>query len=101
MPIPTPSGTESEENYISKCMEAIGDEYTDKDQALAVCYSQWRESKGIKMSSEQRVLRRINAIPLTKEAEELIEPNPCQEGYVAYGTKIKNGREVPNCVPKD
>ena len=26
--------------------------------------------------------------------------NPCQPGYVAYGTKMKDGREVPNCVPE-
>ncbi len=25
----------------------------------------------------------------------------CWEGYVAIGTKIKDGREVPNCVPED
>lgn len=26
--------------------------------------------------------------------------NPCGEpGYVAYGTKIKDGVEVPNCIP--
>ena len=31
--------------------------------------------------------------------ENFIEPNPCRAGYVAYGTKTKNGREVPNCVP--
>lgn len=24
--------------------------------------------------------------------------NPCWKGYRAYGTKIKNGRVVPNCV---
>lgn len=30
---------------------------------------------------------------------DLITPNPCQEGYEPYGTKIKDGREVPNCVP--
>ena len=35
-----------------------------------------------------------------EEFEEFIDPNPCQAGYIAYGTKIKNGREVPNCVPK-
>lgn len=26
--------------------------------------------------------------------------NTCWKGYVAVGTKEKNGREVPNCVPK-
>jgi hypothetical protein len=25
----------------------------------------------------------------------------CWEGYIAIGTKIQNGREVPNCVPKE
>ena len=31
--------------------------------------------------------------------EEFIEPNPCWEGYEPIGTKIKDGKEVPNCVP--
>ena len=31
--------------------------------------------------------------------EEFITPNPCEPGYEAIGTKIKDGREVPNCVP--
>ena len=31
--------------------------------------------------------------------EEFITPNPCQPGYEAIGTKIKDGRKVPNCVP--
>ena len=35
-----------------------------------------------------------------KFEEEGIMENPCQEGYIAYGTKIKDGREVPNCVPE-
>ena len=25
--------------------------------------------------------------------------NPCWKGYNMVGTKIKNGKEVPNCVP--
>ena len=24
---------------------------------------------------------------------------PCQDGYVQYGMKMKNGKEVPNCIP--
>lgn len=32
--------------------------------------------------------------------EEFITPNPCWKGYEAIGTKIVNGKEVPNCVPK-
>ena len=26
--------------------------------------------------------------------------NPCWDGYQQVGTKTKNGKEVPNCVPK-
>ena len=33
------------------------------------------------------------------ELEEKKMDNPCWKGYTAYGTKMKNGREVPNCVP--
>lgn len=27
--------------------------------------------------------------------------NPCQPGYIAYGTKEKDGRTVPNCVKEE
>jgi hypothetical protein len=27
--------------------------------------------------------------------------NPCWEGYEQIGMKMKRGRLVPNCVPKD
>lgn len=40
-PIPSPSG-ESEDEYISRCVSAIIDEYP-QEQALAICYSKWRE----------------------------------------------------------
>jgi len=40
-------------------------------------------------------MRLINLIPL-KEME-----NPCWKGYEMVGTKKKDGREVPNCVPKN
>ena len=40
-PIPSPSGDEDENAYMSRCMSEIGGEY-DQDQALAICYSKWR-----------------------------------------------------------
>ena len=82
MPIPKPSG-ESQKEYISKCMSAIGGEY-EQDQALAICYNTYREEnfKGINL-----VLGKVNM----KE--------PCWDGYEQYGTKIVDGREVPNCIP--
>ena len=40
-------------------------------------------------------MRLVNLIPL-KEME-----NPCWKGYQMVGTKKKDGREVPNCVPNN
>jgi hypothetical protein len=51
---------------------------------------------------EQIINLKLNKfeIKYPKKKESYIEPNPCGEpGYVAYGTKIKDGVEVPNCIP--
>jgi hypothetical protein len=41
-PIPSPSGDEDEQSYISRCMKEIGGEY-EQEQGLAICYSKWKE----------------------------------------------------------
>ena len=33
--------------------------------------------------------------------QRLNEEDPCWDGYTMVGTKMKNGEEVPNCVPDD
>ena len=49
---------------------------------------------------EKLIKLRLETQKINKPKEEMIEPNPCGEpGYVAYGTKIVDGREVPNCIP--
>src|SRR5215472_10882387 len=51
MPIPEPRTGEAADDFHSRCMAAIYDEYKDKEngvaQANAICYSQWRERKSI------------------------------------------------------
>ncbi len=54
MPIPNKESGESENEYIGRCMAAIGDEYP-QDQALAICYNKFREN----MNTESKVLNRI------------------------------------------
>ena len=34
-----------------------------------------------------------------KSAKQLIAESPCHDGYEMFGTKSKDGRKVPNCVP--
>jgi hypothetical protein len=36
-----------------------------------------------------------------KIKEDVNEDGPCWDGYKQVGTKMKNGKEVPNCVPID
>jgi len=40
-PIPSPSGDEDEQSYVSRCMKEIGGEY-DQDQSLAICYAKYQ-----------------------------------------------------------
>ena len=51
------------------------------------------------MKLEDIIKLKLNNYEVKLPKEEMIEPNPCWEGYEAIGTKIVDGREVPNCVP--
>lgn len=52
------------------------------------------------MSKLERIINlKLNNFEIVSPKEEMIEPNPCWEGYEAIGTKIVDGKEVPNCVP--
>jgi hypothetical protein len=51
------------------------------------------------MKLEDIIKLKLNNYEVKLPKEEMIEPNPCWEGYEPYGTKIVDGREVPNCVP--
>lgn len=60
MPIPNPSPQESRNDFISRCMEAIGGEFDNNDQAVAVCNSTWEDSRNFNMSSSnERLLEAI------------------------------------------
>lgn len=106
MPV-KPNAGEEREQFISRCIsEEIGAGY-EQTQAAAICYSKWdrRELSKQKFSdSQKRVQSKLNfekkyeGIDLTALAEDGLE-GACWEGYEAIGTKIMDGREVPNCVP--
>lgn len=40
MPIPRPQPNQSEREFMTQCMAAIGDEYSAQ-QASAICYDAW------------------------------------------------------------
>ena len=103
MPVDIKSG-ESEEQFISRC---IADEVSagkESDQAAAICYSYWRKDKMSKMTNPaEKVMARVafdTDFRGIKLADDGLE-GACWEGYIAIGTKILDGREVPNCVPEE
>jgi len=56
------------------------------------------ETKGNKESS---VSADVNQFGLNEDGKmESGEKDPCWKGFEMVGTKNKNGKEVPNCVPK-
>lgn len=44
MPIPKPSKGETPDDFHSRCMSSISDEY-GQEQANAICYSAWRKGE--------------------------------------------------------
>lgn len=44
MPIPKPNDGEKQDEFIGRCMSAIGGEYP-QDQAAAICHAQWKEKR--------------------------------------------------------
>jgi len=100
MPIPSPTSAENESEYVSRCMKEISGEY-EQEQATAICYNTYRSES--KMSTQAKIASKFREIQykginLTKLAEGGLE-DACWEGYEPIGTKILDGREVPNCVP--
>jgi hypothetical protein len=63
--MPTPNKNEKQKDYMKRCVPMVMDEGTVKNnkQAVAVCYSLWRQHKG-KSKSEAR---------LEAVAEEILE----------------------------
>src|SRR5262245_59666495 len=47
MPLPTPQGDETQDEFISRCMgdDVMKADYADQDQRLAVCFAQWRRGR--------------------------------------------------------
>lgn len=62
---------------------------------------------GIILEADEKTLEFLDVNDIILESEEVDEglkdpkDNPCWKGYKPVGTKKKNGRTVPNCVPKE
>ena len=96
MPINIKPG-ESEQEFISRC---IGDEVSsgkDQEQSAAICYSYWRKETNMSTQSKvasklrQDAWKGINIVNLGENSD------ACWDNYIQVGTKILDGKEVPDC----
>jgi hypothetical protein len=102
MPI-RPGKSENEEQFISRCMSEESEAFPDEPQRYAVCKSYYDRDKMSKITdTKTKVMARV-AFDSKYEGIRLAEDDglegACWDGYEAIGTKILDGREVPNCVP--
>jgi hypothetical protein len=102
MPI-RPGKSENEEQFISRCMSEESEAFPDEPQRYAVCKSYYDRDKMSKITdTKTKVMARV-AFDSKYKGIRLAEDDglegACWDGYEAIGTKILDGREVPNCVP--
>jgi hypothetical protein len=45
--------------------------------------------------------KKLRGTPMKEEEKKMKGEDPCWKGYEMIGKKMKNGKEVPNCVPKE
>ncbi len=99
MPINIRQG-ETEEQFISRCIGTEIGSGKEQEQAAAICYSYWRKDKMSKLKGQDKIIetlkynRDFRGVNLTNFGE---NSDACWEGYIQVGTKILDGREVPDC----
>jgi hypothetical protein len=99
MPVDKPKAGETQEEYLAYCIPAEINAGYEQDQASAICYETYRKETG--MSGVNLIASKLREIQYKgiKLAEGDGLEDSCWPGYEAIGTKILDGRSVPNCVP--
>ena len=61
MPIPKPKQNESRQRYINRCMgdDTMTSEYTDSDQRLAVCTTEYDSNKEDSIQNDEKHIREV------------------------------------------
>jgi hypothetical protein len=101
---------EAEHDYLQRCVIVLYPEYTDEQKGYSLCADKYQRI--ITVSDKRReTLSKIMKGKISKDVTNTIHnkikgisllaglEGACWEGYEAIGTKIVDGKEVPNCVP--
>jgi len=100
MPI-QPGKSEDEQTFIGRCMSDEAESFPDEAQRYAVCKSKWDKDNMSKIKdTKTKVMARVaydskyRGINLVNLGE---NSDACWENYIQVGTKILDGKEVPDC----
>jgi len=82
MPIPKPTGGETQDEYVGRCMHEIAAEYDTNEQAVAICISTYEKGTMGKMNKtpQERVQQRLKGVNLIFAARLLDEKLADSEG---------------------
>jgi hypothetical protein len=84
---------------IRKAYKAPVDEKLDVKKALAKVKGITKQQTQMFMSLPTplltNIIQQLSSLTMSNEEKD----GPCWPGYKQVGTKMKNGKEVPNCVP--
>lgn len=94
MPLPRPGESESEKDFIGRCMKALSGEFEDNAQRSAVCYKQWRgKSKDMAYDLKDVEIFKPGTWNGKKYTEQDIDDLVDSFGKVGYEPPIKLGHE--------
>ncbi len=69
MPVPKPKKSETQDDFISRCISFLVGEGKDKEQAAAIAYQQWRDRNKKKMAKTQYEF--VKSIPMDMSFNEI------------------------------
>jgi hypothetical protein len=101
MPVDKPKAGESRDKYLNYCIPIEVEAGKEVSQAAAICNSYYDKDKMSKITDTSvKVMARVayntkfRGINLVNLGE---NSDACWENYIQVGTKILDGKEVPDC----
>lgn len=56
MPIPKPTASQTESEYIGECIAFLVGEGKDKEQAAAICYDNWKNKDKLQSEDKPKII---------------------------------------------
>jgi hypothetical protein len=102
MPLDPPKAGESRDEYLNYCIPIEVESGKEVSQAAAICNSYYDKDKMSKMkNTSEKVMASVVYNTKYRGINLADLEDACWEGWKALGTKILDGREVPNCIPEE